>query len=138
MTQMTPGQIAHQVFYHDLTNGLSVAERWESAAQAVLASVAEPWKLLKPKYQHCQNEWFPENCHSLKKPDGTHNPCAKLPPLEQFVEILWFDGEISGAAREISFEPGCGWMWATASSWIVPGHPLVIAWRPIEEEKTAG
>lgn len=53
-----------------------------------------------------------------------------LPPMGVFVEGLMFDGQEITARRIKSFEPDCGWCWETGSGWMIPGHPLLMCWRP--------
>lgn len=57
---------------------------------------------------------------------------ATLPTMNTFVEVLMFDGNTFVARRIDGFESGCGWIWETATGWLIPGHPLLMCWRPLE------
>lgn len=58
---------------------------------------------------------------------------AKLPPMGHIVECHMFDGQTLYAHRRESFQPNCGWMWETATGWLVAGHPLLMEWHEIGE-----
>lgn len=57
---------------------------------------------------------------------------SPLPPMNEWVEVLMFDGHSFAACRTEGFEPGCGWIWKHDTGWMVAGHPLLVCWRPLD------
>ena len=55
---------------------------------------------------------------------------ASMPHMGLVVELLLLDGHSDVARREYSTAPNCGWYWATTCHFLVPDHPLIVAWRP--------
>lgn len=98
-------------------------------------AMQKPKPVVTPRLRNLNRpsrDWIPgqDGVVALLDDEGNRIEGAPLPALDQPVEALMFDGLEIVAVRSGGFEPGCGWIWQTATGWLIPGHPLLVCWRP--------